>query len=209
MDILLASNNQHKARELDSILPGHHLLTPRDLGLDFDFEETGETFLDNALGKARALFASSGRRLPVMADDSGLCVPALDGAPGVRSARFGSAEAGRMLSDREKNELLLQQMSKQAQRRAFFVCTLVLLLDEERFFVVQETFEGILAHELAGSGGFGYDPVLYLPERGCTVAELSPEEKNRLSHRGKAGARMKVLLSNFDPVDPLSATNFR
>lgn len=199
MEILFATGNAHKAQEMNQILAGHRLLLPRDLGLSFDFDETGTTFRDNAFGKAQALFDLAGGRYPVLADDSGLCVAALNGAPGVYSARYGSAEAGRPLTDLEKNQLLLKTMAGQSDRRAWFVCNLVLILSPDRFFMVQETFAGQLLTELRGQGGFGYDPVLYLPEHQKTVAELDPSQKNSLSHRGKAALKLQKLIEKEAP----------
>jgi XTP/dITP diphosphohydrolase len=194
MTIWFATGNAHKRTELAAILAPHEVRIPRDAGLDFDPEETGATFLDNALIKARALFDLV--RAPVVADDSGLCVDALGGRPGVLSARYGS-ENGAKLEAAERNALLLREVGEARDRKARFVCAMVLLLSHDRFFVVQETLEGQLIHGERGSGGFGYDPVLYLPERGLTVAELSDEEKNAVSHRGKAGARIAAFLETL------------
>jgi XTP/dITP diphosphohydrolase len=194
MTIWFATGNAHKRRELAAILAGHEIRTPDEAGIAFDPDETGATFLDNALIKARALYALV--KEPVIADDSGLCVDALGGRPGVLSARYGS-ENGKKLESAERNALLLREVGNAADRAARFVCSMVLMLSEDRFFVAQETFEGELIHGERGSGGFGYDPILYLPERGLTVAELSDEEKNALSHRGKAGMRLASILATL------------
>jgi len=195
MEIFLASGNEHKREELGQILKPHRLLLPKDEGLDFDCEETGDTYLDNALLKARTLYDMVKR--PVISDDSGLSVAALGGAPGVYSARYGMKERGRMLSSEERNQFLLDNMAEQEDRRAFFVCSMVLLLDPYRIFTVQETLEGEISHNPAGAGGFGYDPVFYLPSRQCSLAEISAEEKNRISHRARAGKGIGVLLSTL------------
>jgi XTP/dITP diphosphohydrolase len=194
MTIWFATGNAHKKRELAAILAPHTVRVPGDAGLEFDPEETGTTFLDNALIKARALFDLV--REPVVADDSGLCVDALGGRPGVLSARYGS-ENGEKLEAADRNALLLREVGNAADRRARFVCAMVLLLSHDRFFVVQETLEGELIHGERGAGGFGYDPILFLPERGLTVAELSDAEKNLVSHRGKAGARVAAILASL------------
>jgi XTP/dITP diphosphohydrolase len=194
MTIWFATGNAHKKKELAAILAGHEIRTPAEVGLDFDPDETGETFLDNALIKARALYELV--KAPVIADDSGLCVDALGGRPGVLSARYGG-ENGRKLESAERNALLLREVGNATHRKARFVCSMVLMLSEDRFFVAQETFEGELIHAERGSGGFGYDPILYLPERGLTVAELSDEEKNTMSHRGKAGLRLASILATL------------
>ena len=196
MEFVLASGNRHKKEELERILRDHSILLPADIGVDFDADETGATYLENALIKARVLFAQSGGRA-VLADDSGLSVPALGGAPGIYSARYGGDEAGRELEAAERNGLLLCNMAHLSgeERRAFFVCCMVFIADEYRVFTAQETFSGRIADSPAGCGGFGYDPIFYLPERGCTVAELPSDEKNLISHRGRAGRRMDAILN--------------
>ena len=194
MTIWFATGNAHKKKELAAIFSAHTIRTPDEAGIAFDPDETGDTFLDNALIKARELYALVHE--PVIADDSGLCVDALGGRPGVLSARYGS-ENGRKLESAERNALLLKEVGDASDRKARFVCSMVLMLSEDRFFVVQETFEGELIHAERGKGGFGYDPILYLPDRGLTVAELPDEVKNELSHRGKAGARLAAILATL------------
>ena len=202
MDILFATGNLHKKEELDRILAPHRMILPSDLGINFYAEETGSTYLENALIKAQVLRRASleaGKDLPVLADDSGLSVPALGGAPGVYSARYGSDEAGRDLTSEERNALLLKNMAHlpEKDRGAFFVCCMVLMMDDYRVFTAQETFGGVIASSPAGVGGFGYDPVFYLPSRGCSVAELADGEKDEISHRGLAGKQMMSLLSGL------------
>ncbi|MFP3088709.1 RdgB/HAM1 family non-canonical purine NTP pyrophosphatase [Treponema sp. TIM-1] len=198
MTLWFATGNPHKREELAAILKGHRIHIPSQGGIPFEPEETGVTFLENALIKARALY----RRVlaPVIADDSGLCVDALGGRPGIFSARYGS-EGGKNLDAGERNALLLRELEFSSRRSARFVCAMVLLLQEDRFFVVQETLEGEIIRKGRGSGGFGYDPILYLPDRGCTVAELGEEEKNRISHRGKAGRFIGEILAAI-PEEP-------
>jgi len=191
MTIWIATANQHKKRELADILLPHTIRTPDEVGINFDPEETGATFHDNALIKARALYDLVHE--PVLADDSGLCVDALQGRPGVLSARYGS-ENGRKLDASDRNALLLGELGDSDDRSAHFVCAMVLYFSPNRFYVVQETMDGELIHGERGKGGFGYDPILYLPSRGKTVAELSDAEKNQISHRGKAGKAIRVLL---------------
>jgi XTP/dITP diphosphohydrolase len=172
---------------------------PADSGIGFDPDETGLTFCENALLKARELKKIIGRNgEAVIADDSGLCVDALDGRPGIYSARYGGT-GGQKLSSAERNALLLEELKDNAKRRARFVCAMVLLLEEDRFFLVQETLEGeIVKNGMSrGEGGFGYDPVFLIPELGRTAAELSAEEKNSLSHRGKAGKHIANILKNL------------
>ncbi len=192
MTIWLASGNAHKKREVQQIFQAQLIRSPDELGLDFNPEETGQSFLENALIKARALFALV--REPVLADDSGLCVDALDGRPGLFSARYG-AENGQKLDMAERNRLLLAELGDADNRRARFICSMVLLLSSSRFYAVQESLEGLLIKESRGKGGFGYDPIVYLPEYGCTVAELDENTKNTISHRGKAGAAIAAMIA--------------
>jgi len=197
MKILLASGNEHKKEELNSILSDHTLVLPKDLGLEMDVEETGDTYLENALLKAKALFKLSGG-MPVLSDDSGISVDYLNGAPGIHSARYGESEFGRELSSKEKNALLLKNLEAVKNRDASFICCMVLILDKNRIFTVQESFNGVITTEEYGEGGFGYDPIFYVPDFNKTAAELSDEEKNRVSHRGRAGEGIKKLLELYD-----------
>ncbi|MCK5736897.1 MAG: RdgB/HAM1 family non-canonical purine NTP pyrophosphatase [Spirochaetaceae bacterium] len=199
MELLLATGNPHKKEELSRILHPHSILIPSDLGIKFHADETGTTYLENALIKARTLAESANGR-PVLADDSGLSVPALGGAPGVYSARYGSEESGIELEAPERNQLLLRNMVdiKGGDRAAFFVCCMALILDEYRIFTAQETFGGMIAEEPFGEGGFGYDPIFHLPGRNCSVAEMTAEEKDRISHRGRAGLRIKAILDSLE-----------
>jgi len=192
MEIVLATGNMHKKKELEQILSGHRILIPSDLGLDFDCDETGLTFMENALLKAETLFKLAGR--PVLADDSGLCVNALDGGPGIYSARYGSSADGTLLTDSERNNLLLKNIAGAEDRTAFFVCAMVLITAPYKVFSVQESFDGWIAESPFGGGGFGYDPVFVDALSGRTAAELTEAEKNRVSHRGKAGKVMRAIL---------------
>jgi len=197
MKIWFATNNVHKKTELEAIL-GTSLKIPSDEALDFDPEETGSTFYENALLKARELKKILKNNDPVIADDSGLCVDILGGRPGVFSARYGE-DGGRKISSMEKNHLLLEELRNSEKRTARFVCAMVLLFGNDRFFIVQETLEGEIIsgrEQLRGDGGFGYDPIFLLPGLGRTLAELSAEEKNSLSHRGKAGKHIANILNN-------------
>jgi len=197
MTLLLATNNAHKKQEFAAIFSTTTILLPADVGLaGWEHDETADTFLGNALGKARSLWDRSGGRYPVIADDSGICVDALGGAPGVYSARYGSG-AGKTLTDTEKNLLLLKNLEGQTDRRARFVCALALVLGPHRVFTVEEDWEGRVAHGIEGAHGFGYDPLFLLPN-GLTSAQLSPEEKNRLSHRYRASRRIAALLADLE-----------
>jgi XTP/dITP diphosphohydrolase len=201
MELFVATGNAHKLVELGAALPGHSLRMPSDAGIeDFEVDEDGATYLENALKKARALYSLCGR--PSLADDSGLSVRALGGRPGVLSARYGARpgpESGSLvtLEASERNALLLKEMEAHDDRSCAFVCCLVLVLSEERVFVVQESCPGRLLRSPQGAGGFGYDPIIYLPELGKSVAELTMEEKNRVSHRGRACARLRALFADL------------
>ena len=196
MELFVATGNAHKLAELAELFPSHVLKRPADAGYpDFDVEENGKSFFENALIKAAALRRLLGR--PVLADDSGLAVRALDGAPGIYSARYGS-EGGRKLEAAERNALLLDAMASKEDRACAFVCCLVLSFSDERFYCVQETLEGELLRALRGEGGFGYDPVVFVPSFGKSVAELSSAEKNAVSHRGRAARRMAAILADLE-----------
>lgn len=192
MELLLASNNDHKKGELEKILKSSIIVTPRQLGIHFEFEETGTTFRDNSLGKAMHLHALTGKA--VIADDSGLCVDALGGDPGVFSARFGEKETGRPLSAQEQCGLLLSKMEGVSDRTAFFICAMSLVLTENRFFILQESLAGLIAESTSGVNGFGYDPVFYLPQMKKTLAQITEDTKNKISHRAKAAGRIAAVL---------------
>ncbi|MDR1905272.1 MAG: non-canonical purine NTP pyrophosphatase [Treponema sp.] len=203
MIIWLASGNRHKKEELSAILKGYDLRTPDMEGFEFEPDESGSNFLENALIKARSLHSlllSRGISAPVLADDSGLCVDALGGRPGIHSARYGStglAAGGKKLDAAERNSLLLRELGDAVGRRARFVCAMALFLGGDRYYAAQETLEGEVVRsmdEMRGGKGFGYDPILRIPELGKTVAELSEEEKNRISHRGKAARVIAHIL---------------
>jgi XTP/dITP diphosphohydrolase len=194
MNILLASNNRHKAAELERIFDKHKILLPEDVGGAFDFEEIGTTFLENAFGKAMACFRIAD--VPVVADDSGLCVDALGGLPGIQSARFGASN-GRNLESTERNSLLISRLKGVAERSARFVCCLVFVLAENRFFIAQETCEGRIVDNPKGVGGFGYDPIFFIPEKGMTMAELSDSEKDVVSHRGRAARQLLRIVDTI------------
>jgi len=194
MNIWFATNNTHKKEELQAVL-NTSLKIPSSEGINFAPEETGSHFYENALIKAIELQKLTGGNDPVIADDSGLCVDALNGRPGVLSARYGM-ESGKKLTSLEQNIMLLDELSSAQDRSARFVCAMVLYFSKDRFFIFQETLEGkiVMKSEMKGDGGFGYDPVFFVPEYGRTLAELSSEEKNKISHRGKAGRLIANVL---------------
>jgi len=198
-ELLLASNNTHKHDEFARLFPGFRIFLPKDLGLSFEFEENGQSFLENALGKALSLHRTAGR--PVLADDSGLCVNALGGEPGILSSRYGSTPSGGILEAPARNRYLLWRMQGMRDRRAFFVCCLVLVIEPTRFFAAQETVHGLITEAPRGGNGFGYDPLFLIPDRGMTIAELPDEEKDLVSHRGRAARRLLAILQNSPGED--------
>lgn len=182
MRAVLASQNKKKIAELQAILGelGVEVLSQREAGVDLEVEETGTTFEENARLKARAVMEATG--LPAIADDSGLVVDALDGAPGVYSARYG----GPGLDDTGRWQLLLKNMEGKTNRSCRFVCVICCAFPDGGELMARGECPGEVAQGAQGTGGFGYDPVFYLPRLGKTMAQLSPEEKNGLSHRGQA-----------------------
>lgn len=196
MKIVVASGNQKKLAELRRLAEGLpvEVLSPEEAGGPLpEVVEDGETFEANAEKKALAFARAFG--LPAIADDSGICVDALGGAPGVKSARYSGEEE---VPDRDarNNEKLLRELRgvPEARRLARFVCALSLAFPDGRVHTVRGVWEGQIAFTPRGSGGFGYDPLFLIPHRGKTAAELEPEEKGRLSHRGAAMRAMRALL---------------
>jgi len=189
--LVIASHNQGKLREINAILaPLAIAAVPQS---DFDCGEADEsygTFVENALTKARHASRCSG--LPALADDSGICVQALNGAPGVNSARY----AGEPKSDARNNQKLIEALKQQTDRRAYYYCVIVLLrhADDPQPIIVDGSWHGEIIDQPRGEGGFGYDPYFYLPEFDKTSAELTSEQKNRISHRGQALAQLVDIL---------------
>ena len=182
MEIVAATNNSGKAREFAEILKdaGISVLTMRDIGISAEIAETGKTFAENAMIKAKAV--SKLCNLPVLADDSGLCVTHLNGAPGLYSARF----AGENATDKELRDKLLAEMKGVTDRSAFFISSVLLLFQNGRKITAEGRVCGTITDEERGTEGFGYDAVFYCDEIGKTFAEASPAEKDRVSHRGRA-----------------------
>ncbi|MCL2763164.1 MAG: non-canonical purine NTP pyrophosphatase [Treponema sp.] len=228
MIIWFASGNAHKKEELSAILGSEwEVKIPADVGLEFDPDETELTFHGNALLKAKALYTLLMQHhpplfkpgQPIIADDSGICVDALDGRPGIYSARYAGRKkdtspdfshegheeheghGGKKLEAGERNVLLLEEMGDNPLRAARFVCAMAVLYSPDRFFAAQETCEGEIVKSIEcarGVKGFGYDPIFYIPELGRTMAELSEAEKNAISHRGKAG---KIIIKGLGTGD--------
>ena len=185
MKVVLASKNKHKLEEISKITEkfGIDLVLQSELGVDIDVEETGTTFEENSFQKAEAVMKATG--LPALADDSGIAVDALNGEPGVYSARYGFDES---LDDWGRLLLLLKNTEHvpDGQRQAKFVCVITLVTPEGQTIQARGEIHGELTREARGENGFGYDPIFYYPPLGKTTAELAPEEKNKVSHRGNA-----------------------
>ena len=182
MKLIIASNNAHKLIEIKAILGNvfAEILSMQEAGITHETVEDGTTFLENAEKKAREMAEISG--CYALADDSGLCVDALDGAPGIFSARF----AGEHGNDEANNDLLLKKLENVTDRGAHYTCAMALACPDGRMITAEGYLYGEIGRERHGHNGFGYDPLFILPERGCTTAELSPEEKNAISHRANA-----------------------
>ncbi len=193
MKLVLASKNAHKLEELRDILGGQgvDVVLESEVGVDVDVEETGTTFEENARLKARAVMEASG--LPAVADDSGLCVDALNGAPGVYSARYG----GEGLDDVGRYRLLLENMRGMLDRRCKFVSCICCCFPNGDMVEARGECQGTLAYAPKGADGFGYDPVFFVPALKKTFAELAPAEKNAISHRGVALKEFNTKLENY------------
>ena len=193
MKMVLASKNAHKLVEMKAILSqlGVDVVLESEVGVDVDVEETGTTFEENAYLKAHAVCEASG--LPAIADDSGLCVDALNGAPGVYSARYGGPE----LDDVGRYKLLLENLRGQLDRRGKFVSCICCCFPTGDKVEARGECPGTIAYAPRGEGGFGYDPVFFIPGLKKTFAELTAEEKNAISHRGNALNKFKTELENY------------
>ena len=198
MKFILAGNNPGKLREMNEILTeiGIEVIRQSELGFDIHTEETGNTFEENAFLKANELMLASG--MPAIADDSGLEVDALGGQPGVYSARYGGESCK---TDADRTALLLKNMENRELRTARFVSSIACVFPDGRRIAVRGEVEGEITLEPRGEGGFGYDPVFYLKEFAATMAEISQEEKNAVSHRGRALQKLKTELERMRYVD--------
>jgi len=193
--LVLASSNPGKLREIRALLEpqGMGVVSQQELGID-EADEPHDTFLENALAKGR--HASRAARLPALADDSGLCVDALDGEPGVHSAYYAGREGSREERDARNNRKLLSSLNE--DRSAYYCCVLVLVRHprDPRPLVAEGIWRGAIARAPCGSSGFGYDPLFFVPSLGKTAAELGPERKNRISHRAMALRKLLALLND-------------
>lgn len=192
MRIVIATGNQDKVREINEILSGtdFEAVSMKSIGINPDIVEDADTFEGNALIKAKAVHELVNDY--VMADDSGLCIDALDGAPGVFSARF----CGENSTYQEKFDKIFEMLKDvpEDKRTAHFVCAIAVVRPDGSSFTVKEQCDGILQEIPMGSNGFGYDPIFYVPEFGMTTAQMEPEQKHKISHRGKALASMVAKL---------------
>lgn len=192
--IIFATSNEGKMKEIRMILEGMdvEVLSLKQAGIDIEIEETGKTFKENAILKAKTIAKTCGEI--VLADDSGLEIDFLNKEPGIYSARY----MGEDTSYRVKNANLIERLQgvPDERRTARFVCAIAAVFPNGDIITTQDTLEGIIGHEEKGKNGFGYDPIFYLPEYHCTAAELTVEQKNKLSHRGKALQQMKLLFGS-------------
>ena len=193
MKIVVATKNQGKLREIKAILSNkeYEIVSMSDEGIDIEVDENADTFSGNATKKAVEIMKACNEI--TLADDSGLVVEALGGAPGIYSARY-SGEHG---DDLQNNLLLLKNMENETNRKAKFVCAMTLAFPDGKIINVEGEFHGLIDYEMKGSGGFGYDVLFYLPEYGMTSAEISSEEKNKISHRSKALQLIKEKLQEI------------
>ena len=193
MKFVLATHNPGKLKEMGDILArfGVEVVSPKDLGITVDVEETGATFAENAMLKAKAICAAA--KLPAIADDSGLCVDALNGGPGVYSARYG----GEGLDDKGRYMLLLNSMRGQPTRAAHFACAIASVFPNGDELTAEGRCDGTIAFAPIGEGGFGYDPVFFVPELKKTFGQLTAEEKSAISHRGRALAVFVEKLETY------------
>lgn len=193
--IIFATGNENKMKEIRMILAdlGMPILSMKEAGIDVDVVEDGTTFEENALIKATEI-AKLTENCIVLADDSGLEIDYLNKEPGIYSARYAGVDTSYTI----KNNLLLERLAgvPDEKRTARFVCAVAAAFPDGSTEVVRGTIEGIIGHEIVGENGFGYDPIFYLPEYGCTTAQLSTEKKNELSHRGNALRAMRKIMEN-------------
>jgi len=196
MKVVVASSNPGKLREIEAILKGTLSLVTQSALAIGEAEEPHSTFVENALAKAR--HASRAAGLPALADDSGLCVHALGGEPGVHSAYYAGREGSREERDARNNAKLLVALGD--ERAAYYCCLMVLVrrADDPRPLIAEGLWHGEIARAPRGTSGFGYDPLFFLPQLGRTAAELAPPEKNRVSHRGRALRKLLELLHGPD-----------
>lgn len=191
-EIIVASNNNGKLREIQDILGGYKVISMKDIGIDIDIEENGETFAENALIKARTIAKMTGKLC--IADDSGLCMEAFDGFPGIKTARF----LGESATQAERNEYIVEKVQglPREERKAKFVCTIAVVIPEKEEKTFTGELEGYIATEIRTQGGFGMDPIFELAD-GKTLAEIGTREKDKISHRYKALVQLREYLEKI------------
>lgn len=193
--IVLASNNKNKIKEFKEIFSDYNILSLNDIGFNDEIEETGETFLENAVIKAKTIHLFLKEKnfvYDVVSDDSGLCVEALNGAPGVYSARY----AGGHGNDDENIKKLLKELEDKDNRKAYFICSIVLYKSDGKYYDVEGKTCGTITNKKIGDDSFGYDPVFLSDDLGKTFGQATADEKNKVSHRGRAIDELKLLLDN-------------
>ncbi len=188
--IVLASGNAHKIKEIAQMLPEYEIVGYKEMGFDFEIEEDGTTFYENALIKAKAV--SEALNLPALADDSGICVDALDGNPGIYSARYAGDGV-----DEHNNQLLLKNMEGQTNRKAKFVCCMVLYSPNGKIITAMGETHGKILDKCYGENGFGYDPLFFSDDLQKCLGVASSEEKNTISHRYRAIEQLKEKLGDL------------
>ena len=198
MNLLFASQNRHKRDELEHLIAPHTLSMPHELGIDYYYEETADTLIENSLGKAMHLHKLSNKI--TIADDTGLFVDALNGNPGVHTARYGEDVFNRSLTSLEQCEHLLENIKhvKDELRSARFICTIALVISPHRFYLFTQSIEGMITTATVGTDGFGYDPIFYVPSVSKTLSQIPISKKNEISHRGKATRDMLIMLQGLD-----------
>lgn len=207
MNVIFATGNKDKMAEIREILEGMDVITSvksmKEAGLDPEIIEDGKTFEENALIKAKVVYKAAidagMENVCVLADDSGLCVEALNGEPGIYSARY----MGKDTSYRIKNANLIERVNKEGNgnRKAQFVCCIAVVFPDGTDKVVRGTIDGEIADKEYGTNGFGFDPIFYVPSIGCTTAELEPSKKHAISHRGNALRLMKKVISEYESTN--------
>ena len=200
MKLIIASNNKHKIIEIKQILGRYFddIVSLNEAGIDHETIEDGQTFLENANKKATEIAELSG--CFSIADDSGLCVDALGGEPGIYSARY----CGHHGDDEANNDLLIKNLTNEPNKSAHYTCAIVLAAPDGTTFSAEDYMQGEIILERQGNNGFGYDPIFFLPEYNKTVAEITPEEKNKISHRAKALLKLLGILEKSDEFKELT-----
>lgn len=196
MKIILATFNKHKLFEISQLIGSTdiELISLEDIGYDEEIVENGKSFIENALIKAETIFDKY--KMPTLADDSGICIDALGGKPGIHSARF----AGENTSSEEKNRIIIDMLKGTADRKAHYTCALAYVDDKEKF-IVEKYCHGEIIDQEKGNEGFGYDPIFFIATYNKTLAEISLDEKNKISHRGQAFREFKKHIENLNSID--------